>query len=208
MSTPATPATLAALSAYSACDISDALLALRLPHGGFIPDLSPISPPAIYTLSCAAVQHPRRNALDGSRAYGYDINPIRPPSHAAMLGGILAMRLKYRGVRAVIAHGRVRDVGEIRGVELPVWSLGTSTVGSGGGVKAHAVDVVVEVGGVSVKAGDVVVADPGNGVVVIPAEKVGEVLALLPGLAVADGRVKEAVGGGMGVGEAFKRFRK
>ncbi|OAF58246.1 hypothetical protein VC83_06481 [Pseudogymnoascus destructans] len=189
MSTPATPATLAALSAYSACDISDALLALRLPHGGFIPDLSPISPPP-STPSPA----PPSNIPAGT--HWTDLVPTDtiliqsgPPSHAAMLGGILAMRLKYRGVRAVIAHGRVRDVGEIRGVELPVWSLGTSTVGSGGGVKAHAVDVVVEVGGVSVKAGDVVVADPGNGVVVIPAEKVGEVLALLPGLAVADGRI-------------------
>jgi regulator of RNase E activity RraA len=124
-----------------------------------------------------------------------------------MLGGILAMRLKYRGVRAVVAHGRVRDVAEIRDVELPVWSLGTSTVGSGGGVKAHAVDVAVEVGGVAVRAGDVVFADPGNGVVVIPAERVGEVLALLPKLGEADEKVKEAVRGGMGVGEAFKRFR-
>ncbi|KAL5346465.1 hypothetical protein ACLOAV_008736 [Pseudogymnoascus australis] len=122
-----------------------------------------------------------------------------------MLGGILATRLRYRGVRAVIAHGRIRDVAEIR-EELPVWSLGTSTVGSGGGVKAHAVDVPVEVGGVAVRAGDVVVADPENGVVVIPAERVGEVLALLPRLGEADVKVKEAVRG-MAVGEAFRRFR-
>ncbi|KFY14805.1 hypothetical protein V492_02404 [Pseudogymnoascus sp. VKM F-4246] len=124
-----------------------------------------------------------------------------------MLGGILATRLVYRGVRGVIAHGRVRDVGEIRAAELPVWSLGTSTVGSGGGVKAHAVDVDVEVGGVTVRAGDVVVADPGNGVVVIPAERVEEVLQLLPKLGEADEKVKGAVKAGMGVGEAFKKFR-
>ncbi|KFZ10648.1 hypothetical protein V501_05087, partial [Pseudogymnoascus sp. VKM F-4519 (FW-2642)] len=194
MTTPIPPSTLTTLATYTACDISDALLALSLPHGGFIPDLSPVSPPASTSplVGLAATllylplnppapastpsPAPPSNIPAGSHwtdLIGEDTILIQsgPVSHAAMLGGILAMRLKYRGVRAVIAHGRVRDVSEIRDVELPVWSLGTSTVGSGGGVKAHAVDVAVEVGGVTVRAGDVVVADPGNGVVVIPAER-------------------------------------
>ncbi|OBT81725.1 hypothetical protein VE02_09240 [Pseudogymnoascus sp. 03VT05] len=230
--TPAIPpSTLTTLSTYTACDISDALLLLSLPHGGFIPDLHPTSPPPNSTPLIALASTllylpltppppastpspaPPSNIPAGSHwtdlvPEGTILIQAGPVSHAAMLGGILAMRLKYRGVKAVIAHGRVRDVGEIREVELPVWSLGTSTVGSGGGVKAHAVDVAVEVGGVRVRAGDVVAADPGNGVVVIPAERVGEVLALLPGLGEADEKVKEVVRGGMGVGEAFKRFRK
>ncbi|OBT39436.1 hypothetical protein VE00_09834 [Pseudogymnoascus sp. WSF 3629] len=225
------PSTLTTLSTYTACDISDALLALHLPHGGFIPDLSPLPPPPTSTpligLASTLLYLPLTPPLPASTpspappsnippgSHWTDLVPTDtiliqsgPPSHAAMLGGILAMRLKYRGVKAVIAHGRVRDVGEIREGGLPVWSLGTSTVGSGGGVKAHAVDVAVEVGGVRVRAGDVVVADPGNGVVVIPAERVGEVLALLPGLGEADEKVKEAVRGGMGVSEAFRKFRK
>ena len=43
--------------------------------------------------------------------------------------------------------------------------------------------------------------------VVIPADKLEQVLELLPKLTADDDKVKEAVLGGMSVQEAFKRFR-
>ncbi|CAG8954404.1 hypothetical protein HYFRA_00006031, partial [Hymenoscyphus fraxineus] len=83
----------------------------------------------------------------------------------------------------------------------------TSTVGAGAEAKPHAVQTTLDIEGTKVVPGDLVFSDPLNGVVVIPKEKVGDVLELLPGLVGADERVKEAVEGGMGVGEAFGRFR-
>ena len=49
--------------------------------------------------------------------------------------------------------------------------------------------------------------DPINGVVVIPLEKVGEVVEMLPRIVEADDRVKEDVEKGVSVQEAFKRHR-
>jgi len=38
----------------------------------------------------------------------------------AVLGGIMALRMKTRGALGVVAGGRVRDLAELRGLEFPV----------------------------------------------------------------------------------------
>lgn len=80
-------------------------------------------------------------------------------------------------------------------------------MGAGGGSVPWAAQVAVEVNGVQVTPGDVAFSDPGNGVVIIPQEKVGQVLELLPSLVAADAKVKEDVLKGMSVYEAFKLHR-
>lgn len=58
-----------------------------------------------------------------------------------------------------------------------------------------------------VHPGDLIFCDPTNGVVVIPRDKVTQVLEVLPRITGADDRVKEAVAGGMSVHEAFAMYR-
>lgn len=58
-----------------------------------------------------------------------------------------------------------------------------------------------------IRPGDIVFSDPANGVVVIPAEKLDQVLELLPRLTAADDQVREAVLQGVSVYDAFKQFR-
>jgi regulator of RNase E activity RraA len=58
-----------------------------------------------------------------------------------------------------------------------------------------------------VKPGDLVFSDATNGVVVIPEDKVNDVISMLPALVEADDRVKEEVRKGMTVQEAFKKHR-
>jgi regulator of RNase E activity RraA len=58
-----------------------------------------------------------------------------------------------------------------------------------------------------VNPGDLVFSDAVNGVVVIPQDKVDEVISMLPALIEADDRVKEEVRNGMSVQEAFKKHR-
>lgn len=55
--------------------------------------------------------------------------------------------------------------------------------------------------------GDLVFSDAVNGVVIIPQDKVLEVIDMLPKLMEADDKVKEDVGKGMTVQEAFKLHR-
>lgn len=130
----------------------------------------------------------------------------------AILGDILATRLKVRGVAGVVAGGRVRDISAIsdlcRDDAFTVWSTGTSTVGTGLEAKAWAYDVPLMVRRSEVRAGDVMIVDHAEcGVVVIPQDHLQAVLEMLPGLKEADDKVVADVKDGVAVAEAFKRHR-
>ncbi|KAF4211290.1 hypothetical protein CNMCM8980_008374 [Aspergillus fumigatiaffinis] len=127
--------------------------------------------------------------------------------HCAVLGGIMAVRMKVLGVRGVLVNGRVRDLAEINECKLPLWAKGTSTVGSGAEAKPGARDVPVDVGGVTVSPGDIILCDPLEGVVAIPQGLLDQVLELMPKLVAMDDKVKDAVSQGMNVFDAFKQFR-
>lgn len=88
-----------------------------------------------------------------------------------------------------------------------IWARGTSTVGSGGSSVPWATQIPIDIDGVTVTPGDLAVNDPTNGVVIIPQDKVQQVLELLPKLTSADDKAKEDVAQGVSVKEAFKRHR-
>jgi regulator of RNase E activity RraA len=67
--------------------------------------------------------------------------------------------------------------------------------------------VPLDLDGTIVNPGDLVFSDAVNGVIVIPQDKVGDVISMLPALVEADDRVKEDVKKGMTVQEAFKKHR-
>jgi len=96
------------------------------------------------------------------------------PSNRAAMGDLSAASMILRGFRAAIVDGRVRDVAALRTLPLQVWCRGVTPVAPG---KAGGGQVGGEVrcAGVSVKPGDVVVADD-DGVVVWPATRVEELL--------------------------------
>ncbi|EAW10535.1 RraA family protein [Aspergillus clavatus NRRL 1] len=127
--------------------------------------------------------------------------------HCAVLGGIMAVRMKHLGVRGVLVNGRVRDLAEINSCRIPVWARGTSTVGTGAEAKPGARNVPVSLGGVTVSPGDIIFCDPLEGVVAIPRDLLDQVLEIMPKLVAMDDKVKEAVVEGMSVFDAFKQFR-
>ena len=85
------------------------------------------------------------------------------------------MQAKARGAVAILVDGPVRDVDELVELGTPVWARAISAAGPGKQVPGE-LDVPVEVGGVRIAPGDVVILD-GDGVVVVPLESRGEVLA-------------------------------
>lgn len=72
-----------------------------------------------------------------------------------------------RGARGYITNGGIRDTDEIILQKIPVWSRFISQGMDQGRIRFDAKDVPVNVGGVAVYPGDVVVAD-GDGVIVVP----------------------------------------
>ncbi|DAA74015.1 TPA_exp: Uncharacterized protein A8136_3797 [Trichophyton benhamiae CBS 112371] len=125
----------------------------------------------------------------------------------AILGGIMASRMKVRGAKGAVVNGRVRDLAELRSLGFPVWAKDTSTVGTGAEAKAAMRNVPISIDGVTVCPGDVLFCDPLEGVVRIPNGLIHDVLELMPKLIAADDKVKADVLNGSTVFEAFKNHR-
>jgi 4-hydroxy-4-methyl-2-oxoglutarate aldolase len=96
------------------------------------------------------------------------------PEPVALLGELLATQAKVRGAAAVLIDAAVRDVEELARLGLPIWTRYVRVRGAEKAVPG-AIDEPVEVGGVTIRSGDVVVLDA-DGVVVVPSGHVQEVL--------------------------------
>lgn len=145
-SSPST-ATIAELAKYTACDVSDALLKLKVPQAGFIADLAPYSPlrqqnspeqaeVTIAPVSTVLFTPKGEDAPPADRpaanipkdAHWVDVAVpgtfavLKQPAGQtnAVCGGIMALRMKVLGVKGIIVAGRVRDLVELRSTALPV----------------------------------------------------------------------------------------
>jgi 4-hydroxy-4-methyl-2-oxoglutarate aldolase len=92
-------------------------------------------------------------------------------------GELLSTAALARGARGAVVDGLVRDVKKIEELGFPVFAAGIKPVDSKGRGIVIDYNVPVECAGVLVHPGDLVVADF-DGVVVVPAGIVGEVLRL------------------------------
>ena len=91
-------------------------------------------------------------------------------------GGILANSAKAKGVKAVIIDGACRDLDDCIDIDFPVYARGTVVWTARGRIMEQSTNEMIQFGGVQVRPGDVVMGDR-SGVVVVPYERVEEVLA-------------------------------
>ena len=109
----------------------------------------------------------------------------------AVLGDIAAGMMKNKGVAAFVTDGLARDRAGIVATGLPVFCCGiqpNSPAMNGPGV----VGAPVTLGGVHVAPGDVIVGDA-DGVVVVPADRLRQVLERLERVRAAEARTIEQV---------------
>jgi 4-hydroxy-4-methyl-2-oxoglutarate aldolase len=97
------------------------------------------------------------------------------PEPVALVGELLATQAERRGAAALLVDAAVRDVEELRELGLPVWARWVRVRGAEKAA-AGSIDEPVEVGGAEIRPGDTVVLDA-DGVVAVPHERLGEVLA-------------------------------
>lgn len=93
---------------------------------------------------------------------------------AAVAGGNVCAVAQQRGIAGFVIDGNIRDVEEIRDMGFPVYARGLYP--KPGTKKALVPADVVTVGGVTVRSGDIIVADE-DGIVAIAADKASEVFA-------------------------------
>jgi 4-hydroxy-4-methyl-2-oxoglutarate aldolase len=93
------------------------------------------------------------------------------------MGGLSTTVAHNRGMAGVVVWGGVRDVATMRHFDFPVWSAHVTPRSGKFRLEAVELNGVVDCADVQVRPGDLVVADD-TGVVVIPSDRVEEVLAL------------------------------
>jgi len=102
-------------------------------------------------------------------------------------GGITTICARLKGIEAVVIDGAIRDVAEIERQALPVFAR-AAVPNAGAAEYRGDIDVPVQCGGAVVNPGDWVTSDE-DGIVVIPAGRLAEVIEAAERLRVVEAKL-------------------
>ncbi len=120
-------------------------------------------------------------------------------------GEILSCAAKTKGVSGVIIDGAARDVDACEDFEFPVFARGVVPITARGRVMQEDFNCLIRLGDVQVRPGDVLVGDI-NGVVVIPPEKMDEVLDEAEKIMEKEENMKKDILSGLDILEVDKKY--
>ncbi|HKN03433.1 MAG TPA: RraA family protein [Buttiauxella sp.] len=123
----------------------------------------------------------------------------------ALWGGLMSTRAMHLKAAGAILNGYSRDKPEILELDFPVYSRGCYSQDQKVRGKVLDYRVPVNVDGVLITPGDLIVADE-EGVLVIPAHAEQEVIGLALEKKIMENKVRDAISQGMGAVEAWNRF--
>ncbi len=138
-----------------------------------------------------------------------DVLVIEGVAGISSLGGNSANVGKRQGEAGAIVDGATRDIGTARSIGYPIWARGVSPMTGKWRVETVAINGPVQICGVPVNAGDLVVADD-NGVCFIPRMLIAKVLARAQALSAGEEERNRDVAAGLSVVEIANKayFRK
>jgi 4-hydroxy-4-methyl-2-oxoglutarate aldolase len=96
------------------------------------------------------------------------------PRPVGIVGDLLATQAKARGAAAILIDAAARDIETLAELDLPIWARWVRIKGATKDVPGT-IGEPIRVGGATIRQGDIVVLDA-DGVAVVEAERVGEVL--------------------------------
>lgn len=120
-------------------------------------------------------------------------------------GELLSTAARQRGCVGAIVDGAVRDVAKMTAMGFPVFARGTSPYDSRDRQRVIDVDVPVEIAGVRLTPGDLVIADL-DGIVVVPHEIESEVIRRALAKVHGENATRQAILDGLGAAEAYQRY--
>jgi regulator of RNase E activity RraA len=121
-------------------------------------------------------------------------------------GGIVSAGAAMRSVRGVITDGACRDVSQARELGFPVFARARVPVTARGRLRQKSAGEPVMVGEVTVRPGDVVMADE-DGIVIVPRERAAEVLGAAQRLAGRETAIEAEVRAGIPLPQAMRDAR-
>jgi regulator of RNase E activity RraA len=107
-----------------------------------------------------------------------DVLVVQGVEDVSSMGAISASIGRRQGEAGAVVDGAVRDIAHSRGIGYAVWSRGASPITGKWRIETVAINVPVSICGISVKPGDLVLADE-VGVCFVPHERAADVLAVV-----------------------------
>ena len=205
------------------CVVGDILDKRNLLHQYLPPEIHPLSPqmivigramPVLAGDAFQAAVEESANPLSG-KAFGLMLEALDDlktgeiyistgsSPRNALWGELMSVRALRCGARGAILNGYVRDTKKILALDFPTFSFGSYGQDSAPRCKVHDFRIPIEIGGVSVRPGDILFGDI-DGVVVIPTEVATETFTLALEKVRAEKTVRKALEEGMSAAAAFR----
>ena len=109
----------------------------------------------------------------------------------AVVGELFANEAKRRGMSGIVIDGFCRDLPQLKRLEMPVFARG-ATPQAGTSSSAHGAVQAASISGVVVESEDLVFGDE-DGVVIVPANKIDEILPIAEEIQSMEGEILQAV---------------
>jgi regulator of RNase E activity RraA len=122
-----------------------------------------------------------------------------------MWGELMSRTARARGAVGAVVGGPMRDTPAIRAIEFPVFSTGSYARDQRGRGQVTDYRCTLELGGVTVDDGDVVVGDE-DGVLIIPSASLGECLKRAVEKIGIEDQIGELLEGGADSAAMFDKF--
>ena len=119
-------------------------------------------------------------------------------------GGLLSLAAKTKGLAGMVTDGPCRDVDECEMLGFPVYSNSVVPISARGRIVQESVNKEIQFAGVQVRPNDLVIAD-GSGVVIIPQEKVAEVIAAATDMADREAEMAAEIKSGKSILEVLEQ---
>jgi 4-hydroxy-4-methyl-2-oxoglutarate aldolase len=197
--------------------VSDCLDRLGYRDQVLEPHIRPLFPSAriagiAFTVDCVTIDGVPENTDDHYKGELQAVDALQDGDvmvvstcNGSYWGELLATAARYRGARGIVADAYARDTIALIDMEFPTFVAGISAYDSLGRIDVAAMNVPIKCGGVSVEAGDFVLADY-DGVVIVPRAAAEDAIRAAEEKVAGENMVREKLAGGMPVWEAFRTY--
>jgi regulator of RNase E activity RraA len=128
-------------------------------------------------------------------------------ANIGLFGGLMALGSKTKGLAGAVIDAGARDITEYEEMGFPVFSKSVVPSTSLGRTEVVGVNVPICCGGVLVNPGDVIVGD-NDGVVVIPKDKLDQVLESAKGMDEKESRMTRELKQGRSLLDTVKKYSR
>lgn len=202
----------AAFEGLPTAAVSDALDKLGLPGSAL--GIAPIFPGARLLGRAFTIRYAPVSPIDPGTVGDYidDIGPgtvvvldNQARTDCTVWGDILTCVAHKKGIAGTVISGVCRDTARATELRYPIYSVGRFMRTGKERVEVVATGEPVNIGGVQVRAGDVLIGDD-DGVVIVPAERAAEVARIARSISDVEDQILAAALEGGSLREARKRF--